>query len=619
LKTLVICSNKEINIKMFRKIFSLSNGALFVALALSTIAAWYSIVGLTAIFAGAVIPIIIMGTALEFAKITTTVWLRKYWHRCSIIMKIYLVPAVVALAVLTSMGIFGFLSKAHLDQNIGSGDVQAQVSLLDEKIATQRETIKSSKAAIAQMDMQVNDIMTKGDSEKSVERSVMIRKQQAKERASLMKDIEVANKEIQKLNEERAPIASELRKVEAEVGPIKYIAALIYGDNPDANVLERAVRWVIILLVVVFDPLAIMLVLAANQSKEWDENDDVEQENKLREQVEHEQVMADIQPVYVADVGEKPTPEELKEIEEDLADINHQLAEAAVVNETIIDEPKVEEPAVEQSVFEKHPYLNTPFVHFSDMKPLVSRIDEPKYEQDDGPLTEAQVEQIKQAVEEDKAAMAIVPPEELAIETRPFTEEEVEALDEPTILTLGVDDVERPGDYVTPPVVETVVDNTPAFEGVKVGDEWVQTGPALEQKPATIAVSPLAQSPYKKLAGGYVEFEGKRMHERVLRDARPDLFLKEDNPRDISITFGPGMPVAGRLGDMYINTDALPHRVNKFNGTKWVEINKQVSSTYLSNTNYLQYLMDKISTGEYDPELLTDAEQDAITALIKKA
>jgi flagellar basal body-associated protein FliL len=617
---------------MFRKLFSLSNGALFVALALSTIAAWYSIVGLTAIFAGAVVPIIIMGTALEFAKITTTVWLRKYWHRCSIIMKIYLVPAVVALAVLTSMGIFGFLSKAHLDQNIGSGDVQAQVSLLDEKIATQRETIRSSKAMLAQMDQQVNDIMTKGDSEKSVERSVVIRKQQAKERASLQKDIEVANKEIQKLNEERAPIASEMRKVEAEVGPIKYIAALIYGDNPDANVLERAVRWVIILLVVVFDPLAIMLVLAANQSKDWDENDDVEQENKLREQVEHEQVMADIQPIYVTDVGEKPTPEELKEIEEDFTDINHELAEAAVVNETIIEEPKVEEPIDELSVFEKHPYLNTPFVHFTDMKPLVSRIEEPKYEQDDGPLTEEQVEQLKESVElfkerlveEDQAAMSIVPPEELAIETRPFTEEEVKALDEPTILTLGVDDVERPGDYVTPPVIETVVeevkqDDTPAFEGVKVGDEWVQTGPALPEEKPKPAPAILPTTPYKKLAGGYVEFEGKRMHERVLRDTRPDLFLKEDNPRSIAITFGAGLPNQANLGDMHISTDALPHNVFKFNGTKWVQINKLVSSSYLGNTEYLQHLMDKISTGEYDPEHLTDAEQDAITALINKA
>jgi hypothetical protein len=537
---------------MLKRLFTLSNGALLVALSLSTIAAWYSIIGLTAIFAGAVIPIIIMGTALEFAKITTTVWLRKYWHRCSMIMKVYLVPAVVLLALLTSMGIFGFLSKAHLDQNIGSGDVQAQVSLLDEKIATQRETIRSSKAMLAQMDQQVNDIMTKGDSEKSVERSVVIRKQQAKERASLQKDIEVANKEIQKLNEERAPIASEMRKVEAEVGPIKYIAALIYGDNPDANILEKAVRWVIILLVVVFDPLAIMLVLAANQSKEWDENDDVENENKLREQVEHEKVvetiLEDKPDAWVADVGEKPTQEEL---EEDFTDINHELAEAAVVNETVIDEPKVEEPVVEQSVFEKHPYLNVPFVHFTDMKPLVSRIDEPNYEQDDGPLTEEQVEQIKESV--------------------------------PQILAMGIDEVERPGDYVTKPE-EPVI-----------------------QRP-----------PYKDVGGGYVEFEGKSMHSRVLREMHPEFFIEADNARKSRASFGTEFPSDAATGDSFVRVDVTPNKIYKYNGVRWVETSRDITDTHLSNEDYLQFLVDKIATGEYDPEILTENEQDAVQNYIKK-
>ena len=120
---------------LMKKIFNMSSLTLVVALALSTIAAYYSIIGLTAIFAGAVVPIIIMGTALEFGKVVTTVWLRKYWYRCSMIMKLYLVPAVFFLAVLTSMGIFGFLSKAHMDQGIVSGDAVAKVSLYDEKIA----------------------------------------------------------------------------------------------------------------------------------------------------------------------------------------------------------------------------------------------------------------------------------------------------------------------------------------------------------------------------------------------------------------------------------------------------------------------------------------------------
>jgi hypothetical protein len=130
---------------MFKKLFGFSNLTLLVALILSTIAAWYSIIGLTAIFAGAVIPIIIMGSALELAKITTTVWLRKYWKRCSWIIKLYLVPAVIALAILTSMGIFGFLSKAHLDQGVPTGDIAAKVALFDEKIKTERDNIETSR------------------------------------------------------------------------------------------------------------------------------------------------------------------------------------------------------------------------------------------------------------------------------------------------------------------------------------------------------------------------------------------------------------------------------------------------------------------------------------------
>ena len=254
----------------FNKLFNLTNFTLVTALSLSTVAAYYSIIGLTAIFAGAVIPIIIMGSILEIGKIVTTVWLRKYWHMAGWLLKLYLVPAVIVLALLTSLGIFGFLSKAHSDTGLVSGDVQAKLSLYDEKIKTQRDNIELARKALQQMDAQVDARLSRGDSESSAERAVQIRRQQAPERTKLQKEILDAQSVITKLNEERAPIAAENRKVEAEVGPIKYIAALIYGDNPDNNLLEKSVRWVIIILVLVFDPLAIALVLAANSSKEYD-------------------------------------------------------------------------------------------------------------------------------------------------------------------------------------------------------------------------------------------------------------------------------------------------------------------------------------------------------------
>lgn len=258
---------------MLRNFFTFSRLTLFVALCISAIAAYYSVLGLSTIFAGAVIPIIVMGTILEIAKIVTTVWLHHFWDRAGYAIRSYLTGAVIALAFLTSMGIFGLLSKAHSDQGLVSGDVQAQLSLIDEKIKTQRDNIDVARRALEQLNAQVDQRLARGDTEAGAERAVQIRRQQAPERARLQREIGEAQKVIAQLNEERAPIAAKNRKVEAEVGPIKYIAALIYGDNPDTNLLERAVRWVTIMIVIVFDPLAIILILAANNSLRWERED----------------------------------------------------------------------------------------------------------------------------------------------------------------------------------------------------------------------------------------------------------------------------------------------------------------------------------------------------------
>lgn len=250
---------------------------LFVAFLLSSVSAYYSVIGLTAIFPGAFWSIVILGTTLEIGKIATAIWLHRYWKRSSLSYKLYLVPALVILMTLTSIGVFGFLSKAHSEQNLLNENVVAQLSILDEKIKTQRENIEIARRALAQMDSQVEARLSRSSDETGAERAVTIRRQQAVERTRLQKEIGEAQKIIAQLNEERAPIAAQNREVEVKVGPIKYIAALIYGDSPDSALLERSVRWVIILLVIVFDPLAIVLILAANNSIKW------EQENNLSE------------------------------------------------------------------------------------------------------------------------------------------------------------------------------------------------------------------------------------------------------------------------------------------------------------------------------------------------
>ena len=243
--------------------------ALLSGLAISAVAVYYSVAGLISIFAAAAIPIAVMGIVLELSKLVATVWLKQNWFIAPRLIKAYLLIAVAILMLITSMGIFGYLSKAHLDQAVPTGDVQAQVALLDEKIKTERDNIDAARRALTQMDAQVDQMLGRSDTERGAERAVQIRRNQAKERAILQADIAKSQKVITALNQERAPIASELRKVEAEVGPIKYIAALLYGDNPDQNVLERAVRWVIILIVIIFDPLAVVLLLASQYSFQY--------------------------------------------------------------------------------------------------------------------------------------------------------------------------------------------------------------------------------------------------------------------------------------------------------------------------------------------------------------
>ena len=285
---------------------------LVTALLLSTVAAYYSIAGLAAIFAAAVVPVIIMGSALEIGKVVATVFLHKNWSRLGWGFKSYLVPAVAFLMLLTSLGTFGFLSKAHSDQSLVSGDSASQVAVIDERIRTQRENIDAAKQALKQLDASVDQTMARTTDERGAARSANLRRSQQKERDQLQADIAKAQVSIARLNEERAPLAAELRKVEAEVGPIRYIAALVYGDNPDANILERAVRWVIILIVIVFDPLALCLILAGNRELTWAR----ESKQQVSVTTVQEDPLDEPNP-YVTDVGEKSTEEEKAAYEQD--------------------------------------------------------------------------------------------------------------------------------------------------------------------------------------------------------------------------------------------------------------------------------------------------------------
>ena len=237
------------------------------AFLLSGIAGYYSIVGLALIFPGAFWPVVIMGGSLEFSKLVTASWLYRNWKTSPVLLKSYLTIAVVILMLITSMGIFGFLSKAHIEHSTASAPIADKVALFDEQIATKKTQIEDNKKAIKQMDDAVDQLMGRTTDDKGANRAVQVRKSQQKERTRLSEDNLKLQKEIAKINEDKAPIISELRKTEADIGPIKYVAELVYGSS-DNNIVDKAVRMVIMIIMLVFDPLAVLLLIAGNISLE---------------------------------------------------------------------------------------------------------------------------------------------------------------------------------------------------------------------------------------------------------------------------------------------------------------------------------------------------------------
>ena len=208
------------------------------AIGLSGIAAYYSVIGLAQIFPGSYWPIIVMGSVLEVSKLVTVSWLYNNWNDTVRIMRYYFLSAIVLLMLITSMGIFGYLSKAHLDTNIVVGANSVQLKTLDtqEKIAKERLTYLLQRA---------------GDPATATRKiDVQIQETQA---------------ELKRISTEKLPLLSEENKLTAEIGPIKYIAELFYSKD-DPNFIDKAVRSVILIIIIVFDPLAVLLLIASNQT-----------------------------------------------------------------------------------------------------------------------------------------------------------------------------------------------------------------------------------------------------------------------------------------------------------------------------------------------------------------
>ena len=244
------------------------------AISISLIAAGYSILGLATLFAGAYVPIIAMGSALEVGKLVAASWLYHNWRRnIPKSLKTYLFTSIIVLVFITSVGIFGFLSKAHLDQVKPTAGNTEQIALIDKKIKQEEKIIERAEKTLAQLDKALDVYIDK----EYVSRGLKERKKQKEERELLNKSIDEAMAKIADLNNSKSSINIEQLKLEADVGPLKYVAELIYGDNAKDH-FDSAVRIIILILIFVFDPLAVLLLIAANISlNQWRDKRD---ENK---------------------------------------------------------------------------------------------------------------------------------------------------------------------------------------------------------------------------------------------------------------------------------------------------------------------------------------------------
>lgn len=516
---------------------------LLTALILSLSSAVYSILGLTAIFAAAFWPIVVLGGSLEIGKIVTTLWLHKYWKQAELQYKVYLSFAVAVLMVLTSMGVFGFLSKAHLDQAVPSGNIAAQVQIFDDKIRTQQDNIKSARAALAQMDAAVDQTMSRSTTESGADKAANLRRSQARERTALQNDISKAQKEITVLQEQRAPIASEMRKVEAEVGPIKYIAALIYGVNPDTNLLEAAVRWVIILIVIVFDPLALTLLLAATKALEWERNINLLAPKRK-------------DPDYEPDDGPL-TDEQVEQIQ---AMANAELPTGNVIEtDTLFDD--------------EYPFRGQGAPPGMPLTAGYMQPTEPEYPPDDALLTDDQLDQIHELADDED------------------TEEHLSMAEK------------------------------------QARSIWKQENPndTLKHQKRLLKLELITQLPWNELEfrertntqDGNLWIPGT---DGEWINAGPvdqyDLGLQADNtPAGVQGEmrgFGTDFPLNPVKGNMFLRVDQLPSVLYKFNGNRWIEVDKTLSDQHAYDDAYIDHLIEKISTGEYDPDLLSNAERDRI-------
>jgi hypothetical protein len=677
---------------------------LFIALSISAVAIYYSVAGLATIFAASVIPIIIMGTTLEIAKLVTAVWLHKHWKNSVWWLKAYLSTAVIVLMFITSMGIFGFLSKSHIEQaaasdeqtakiesitnrieranikverwqneiaKLSSGEANTRVDTLIEReqaelnritsvVNAEKQTVRDAAAAdLARFEQQVKDARTASereidrinqnltaareahaaempalnkaatscwnckeeeaaiqaakdrfaeveaqanrdiadakenlktniasiqDKEKSARNDLKDRlaevddkyklqfsqvndrlaslKQQSEDKtgsideriAQLEKDLEAEQAVIDTAREEKSVLESKFRQLEAEVGPVKYIAQFVYGPEAGRDLLEEAVRWVIITIIFVFDPLAVLLLIASQYSFEMardkKKKNDTGSDPDLNLPNTTYNVSLQTAPVPTPSAPPEPKTVEIPQIE----DFPEREQPAEQEPESLDPEPAPVKKAVKKKATKKKKKVSKKKIvePKQEKKPAVKKVTEKK-EFKDEPSTTGTNKPNARPAKKAKAKKQAKPNgnEKLAKEVQEET-----FLDDPNALR----------------------NDNPEFTMVRSGE--------------------------------YINYRGKNYRDSVLNVVHPELEL--DYYLKHRVPFGPRFPEKMFAGRFFIRTDLLPTKLYRSNGKEWELQDKNILHRQSYSADYIQLLVDKVAEGEYNPELLNDIEKQLI-------
>ena len=501
--------------------------ALLTALSISGVAAYYSIYGLTAIFSGVFLPIVIMGGVLEVGKIVTTVWLHTYWRDLRMFLKLYMSIAVVVLMFITSMGIFGFLSRAHIEITSQAGGGELLIQQVELSISTEQKRIDDARAVMKQMDDAITGLLkgSGANAERDNNRTAAmttqatkLRESQKKERDALNKSIDESNKRIAGLSKEKLKLKQEDLKLQAEVGPIKYIAQLIYDDElPGQSILEKAVRWVIIIIVAVFDPLAVAMVLGVTMVM-----------NKRREEKET---------LAAAKVHD---------------DIAHEI----------------------DRVIEK--------------------------------IVEVEVEKVREVPVEVIREVEVIKEIEVPVEVI----REVEVIKEIEVIREieKIVEIEKPVEVIK----EIKIEDTDKLEELQ--NEIKSLLEELEQKDQLLAARLQA---IESDVNDPVETQSSTTS--ILPDLEEVLAVKPDNAApEMVVTFGTDFPKSAQNGQMFLKLDVIPSQLFKYNGNKWIQVDKEMNSSYANNQRVILMLMERLSSGEAEWDDLTAAEQEAVAPYLNR-